>query len=74
MVIAIHSFSRNLEIFCPMKKGNKSLPKIPDEFEMNIEMLSSGRKRGYNIRVSISNEVIRLASSHNMLILHYSKL
>lgn len=42
-----------------MKKGNKTLPKIPDEFEMNIEMLSSGRKRGFNIRVSIFYEIIR---------------
>lgn len=42
-----------------MKKGNKTLPKIPDEFEMNIEMLSSGRKRGFNIRVSMFYEIIR---------------
>ena len=39
-------------MFCNMSQTSYKMPKMPDEFEMNIEFIFHRNKSGYNARVS----------------------
>lgn len=53
------------DVFCKMSKTDYKIPQVPDEFEMNIEVVMSRNKSGVNVRDYIDTKERYFRSDHH---------